>query len=165
MTEVFTNPYMLPVDAIKETGNRHASTEAINKFAENYTNIPDTEILKLVVTDEQHALLSPDEIIPFKDPFFGQEYPSVMIAYNALAQYGRELNNVNLMLALNQAKFEQDKEARKILLDTHDPIVYMSNETFWGMLVPEFIGENIMGAILINIRESLRNPVMGMVVL
>ena len=56
MSEVFTNPSMLPLDAIKETGVEHASTEEIDEFTEDYANIPDTEIMKVVL---HYSLLNP----------------------------------------------------------------------------------------------------------
>ena len=66
------------------------------------------------------------------------------------------------MHMLNFDKFEQNLDAQRVLMDTTEPLIYKSNDNYWGSPVPEFTGGNLMGRILVNIREQFKNPVYGL---
>lgn len=145
---------------IKRTGINSASPQALKTFDElcNKYNIPSVSI---IVTDDEHELLSPDTIVPFTVSVLKRQYNSVMEAYNNLSKRDNELYNINLMYLLNYDKFEQNSDAQQMLLDTKVPLVYKSNDNYWGSEVPKFTGSNLVGHILVNIREQFRNPGYG----
>jgi hypothetical protein len=157
--------------AIKRTGKNAASQTTLNIFTHlcNTSGIPITNI---IVTDGEHELLSPDAYTPFEiETIFGDriKYNTVMEAYIDMAESHVIIvdkviprpkehitYNIPLMGILNYEKFNQHTEARKVLLETSDIIVYKNIDNYWGSTVPEFKGGNLVGQMLVKIREQLR---------
>ena len=123
----------------------------------------DIPILKVVVTDDEHEILSLDATVPFS--YLDIKYENVMDAYNKLIMRPSDKTNsenVRLMYLLNYAKFTQNDECRRVLCETNGRIIYKqtvaddTTDVFWGMTVPEFIGDNYAGDIMCEIREELK---------
>ena len=130
-----------------------------------FSILHDIPIQKVVVTDDEHEILSLDATVPFS--YLDITYENVMDAYNKLIVRPSDKTNsenVRLMYLLNYAKFTQNDECRRVLCETNGRIIYkqtavggiMTDDVFWGMMVPEFIGENIAGIIMEEIREELK---------
>lgn len=65
---------------------------------------------------------------------------------------------IPIMTDVVTAKFEQNKEIAKKLIDTGDAILEEGNnwgDRFWGTVNGH--GKNMLGIILMNVREKLRN--------
>jgi hypothetical protein len=141
--------------AIKRTGRGVSLTDAVSKF-ENMCEECDELPIQLVVTDDEHELLSLDATTPFI--FIDEEYNSVMEAYNKLKIFcgatNDNENEIQLMYILISEKFKQNLEARAILSQTTGKIIYKSNDDFWGMKIPEFEGNNVAGIIIEEIRNE-----------
>jgi hypothetical protein len=58
-----------------------------------------------------------------------------------------------------RAKFEQNRRVRELLLATGDEelVHETSSDLFWGRS-PEGVGDNRLGAILMEVRQALRGP-------
>ena len=129
-----------------------------------FSILHDIPIQKVVVTDDEHEILSLDAIVPFS--YLDIKYENVMDAYNKLIMRPSDKTNsenVRLMYQLNYAKFTQNDECRRVLCETNGRIIYkqtasgdMAYDVFWGMTVPEFIGDNYAGDIMCEIREELK---------
>ncbi len=60
------------------------------------------------------------------------------------------------MYLANKAKFSQSLTLKKLLIDTgHSPIYYLAASTFWGCNYAKTRGENVLGKILMRIRDEL----------
>ena len=128
-----------------------------------FSILHDIPIQKVVVTDEAHEILSLDATVPFS--YLDIKYENVMDAYNKLIMRPSDKTNsenVRLMYLLNYAKFTQNDECRRVLCETNGRIIYKqtvaddTTDVFWGMTVPEFIGDNYAGEIMEEIRAELK---------
>lgn len=67
---------------------------------------------------------------------------------------------LSIMEEIVRAKFTQNPELAKLLIDTGDALLLESNhwhDTFWGVDDKTGEGENNLGKILMKIREELKN--------
>ena len=110
----------------------------------------------------------PDVINRFKDEFAflgnsfkcrirwqGRDFKCAGDAYRSLLQLAVE--DPDLMRAIVQAKFAQNPHLMKMLSDTGDRILINGNgkrETFWGIDLYSWEGENHLGRILMEIRDQ-----------
>lgn len=72
---------------------------------------------------------------------------------------GWESERVDIMESVLRAKFEQNKDLMERLLDTGDKLLINGNskgETFWGVDLYSWRGENTLGKILMAIRDKER---------
>ena len=70
---------------------------------------------------------------------------------------GWEETKVSIMLSILRAKFEQNPTLMQKLADTGNRVLLNGNnkqETFWGIDLYSWIGENHLGRIIINIRDK-----------
>ena len=166
--------------AIKRTGKNAATEieeEIYNTICSNAEKLSlPIEKISVIVTDEEHEILSPDYEVPFKFRVNAEntiKYNSVIDAFNDLCEESSSdtkiilpLKTTNtrsynqaLMFVLNLEKFTNDKEARMVLLSTaplnEEPalIIYKSDDRYWGSPIPDFSGQNELGSILMKIRE------------
>lgn len=54
------------------------------------------------------------------------------------------------------AKFSQNEDLLKVLLDTTEELVYSSTDNYWG-IGGDARGKNMLGRLLMQVRENLRN--------
>jgi len=138
-------------EAIKRTGKGAASAEEIQKFDDTYSNLHRVDV---IVTDDEHEVLSADAEVPFKYVHNNKIYKTVMEGYNDLITDSDTIHKIHsVMVTLNLNKFEQNGEARRILLSTKNHIIVYKteNDNYWGSRVPEFDGENWVGKLLTDI--------------
>ena len=70
---------------------------------------------------------------------------------------GWEASRLDIMASILQAKFEQNPTLMKKLADTGKRVLLNGNnkhETFWGIDLYSWIGENHLGKIIMNIRDK-----------
>lgn len=149
--------------AQKRTGEGSASSDDIEYF-DNFCKETGRESFNVCVTDEEHELLSLDAKTTFKASINNKIYDTVMEAYNDIVMENTVTSienemktdyNLDLMYELNLNKFDQNNEAKKLLMSIPSLIVYKTeNDNFWGSQVPEFDGENVGGGILVEISKQ-----------
>ena len=134
-----------------------ATLESIHAF-DRFCKRHNIGIRNLIVTDDQHKILSPEATLAINIFYEDKYYTTIMDAYIDRCTENDE-DNLHLMYYLNYEKFIQNVEAQKVLLATTDPIVYKSNNTYWGKTIPNFEGHNILGQLLVKIRELIRENI------
>lgn len=146
----------MEITAQKLTGEGAASAEKIEEY-EKYCKDNELELVRFSVSDEEHELLSLDSKTPFMISKNTKVYNTVMEAYYDTVDFSQQ-NETNIyaqMFVLISDKFDQNKEAKKVLMSTFGPIVYKTDDdNYWGSRVPEFDGQNIAGQIMVELRDS-----------
>ena len=147
----------------KQSGEGTASFDEIEYF-KNFCEETGTETFNVCVTDDEHEILSLDAIVPFKASINNKLYNTVMEAYNDIIMENTISNienpshtqhNLDLMYELNRNKFDQNIQAKKLLISIPTEIVYKTeNDQYWGSKIPDFDGENIAGEILFEISKQ-----------
>ena len=148
--------------AQKRTGIGAASAGEIADF-NDCCDENDLEQSNVCVTDDEHEVLSLDSTVPFIASENGQLYNTVMEAYNEIIMENTvtQLNtkqiteyNYGIMFVLISDKFNNNIEAKQVLMSTTGQIVYKTaNDNLWGSKVPEFDGQNIAGQIMTDLRR------------
>ena len=95
----------------------------------------------------------------YSSPFIwkGVKYPSAEAAYNASDPAD---NNLEIMTSVLEEKFRQNPKLMQKLIDTGNKILNNGNnkhETYWGIDLYSWIGENHLGKILMSIRDKEKN--------
>jgi hypothetical protein len=141
----------------KRTGEGAASAEEIEEF-NTVCKDNEVEMFKVCVTDDEHELLSLDSNVLFMNSKNAKVYNTVMEAYNDTVDFSSQ-NDHNIyaqMFVLLSDKFDQNEEARRVLMSVkdYDLIIYKTDdENYWGARVPEFVGQNIAGQIMVELRD------------
>lgn len=141
----------------KQTGEGAASTNEIEEF-NNFCEKVDADTFTIHVSDEEHEILSLDSKTPFLVSKNEKVYSTVMDAYYDTVDLSKqdEKNIYAEMFVLISEKFEQNEEAKKVLMSTTGEIIVYKTEddNYWGSRVPEFDGQNIAGEIMVKLRDS-----------
>ena len=154
---------MMEFIAQKQSGEDSASEDEIQYF-KNFCEKTGAETFNICVTDDEHEVLSLDAIVPFKASINNKLYNTVMEAYNDIIMENTISNiekqshtdfNLDLMYELNRNKFDQNIQAKKLLMSITTVIVYKTeNDQYWGSSIPEFDGDNVAGEILLEISKQ-----------
>ena len=113
--------------------------DVINRFAKEYAFLANTFKCRLV--------------------WQGRQFKCARDAY-AFARRSDE-EDLDLMRSIVEAKFDQNPELKKLLMETKGRILINGNskeETFWGVDLYSWEGENHLGKILMTIREKEEQP-------
>jgi len=148
--------------AQKRTGIGAASAAEIIDFNDccDKNNLEQTNIC---VTDDEHELLSLNSNTPFIASENGRLYNTVMEAYNEIIMENTVMPvnskqimeyNYGLMFVLISDKFNNNMNAKQVLMSTTGPIIYKTDDdNYWGSKVPEFDGKNVAGQMMADLRE------------
>ena len=140
----------------KRTGEGSSTSKDMEEF-DRYCHENEYEMMQFNVTDEEHELLSLDSKTPFLISKNGKVYNTVMEAYNDIIEDDDKMNLNYIyaqMFVLISDKFDQNEEARNVLMSTRGYIIYKTeNDNCWGSRVPEFDGLNIAGEIMVELRD------------
>lgn len=139
----------------KQTGEGAASASEIEEF-NNFCEKVNANTFTIHVSDEEHEILSLDSKTPFLVSKNAKVYSTVMEAYYDTVDFSQqdEINIYAQMFVLISDKFDQNEEARKVLMSTTGIIVYKTeDDNYWGSRVPEFNGLNIAGKIMVELRD------------
>lgn len=144
---------------IKITGTDAAANDEIEQFHQEFK---DKKIVSVIVTDDEHELLSLDANTQFTYVENDKViiYNSIMEGLKDLTDDDTNLDQIHhILYMLSKAKFEQHQEAKKILMSIKDGavIVYKTeNDNYWGSQVPQFDGKNLAGIMLMQLREEFK---------
>jgi len=145
----------MPLLIQKQTGEDAASCSEIEEF-NIFCEKLNADTFTIYVSDEEHEILSLDSKRPFLVSKNAKVYSTVMEAYYDTVDLSKqdEKNIYIEMLVLISEKFDQNKEAKKVLMSTTGIIVYKTeDDNYWGSRVPEFDGQNIAGEIMVKLRD------------
>tara|TARA_B100001093_G_C26839783_1_gene1019999 strand:+ start:458 stop:904 length:447 start_codon:yes stop_codon:yes gene_type:complete len=143
--------------AIKTTGIGAVSNNDIEEFNREFTDNDDYQTVEIIVTDDEHEILSPNYNLEFE--FGEKKYNTIVEAFNDSITDDSTIEFLHtIMHSINLNKFEQNELAKNVLLSTKDSIIYYKadNDNYWGSRVPEFDGRNELGKILVEIRDYIK---------